>query len=120
MTEKSKSLCFGRPDASKRGYWTPAGAVGKTRACASPGAYDALTARLVEKAGFEAVYATGFGAAASLLDRPAVGLLTLSEMVDNARRIAQADKVPIVANADNGYVNPIIIRSVQEYEAAGV
>jgi 2-methylisocitrate lyase-like PEP mutase family enzyme len=65
------------------------------------------------------VYATGFGAAASLLGRPDVGLLTLSEVVDNARRITQADKVPIVA-ADNGYVNPIIIRTVQEYEATGV
>jgi 2,3-dimethylmalate lyase len=102
----------------QRGYWAPAGAVGKTRACASPGAYDALAARLVEKAGFEAVYVTGFGAAVSLLGRPHVGLLTLSEVVDNARRIAQADKVPIVA--DNGYVNPIIIRTVQEYKATGV
>src|SRR5919202_131775 len=86
----------------------------------APGAYDALTARLVEKAGFEVVYMTGFGTAASLLGRPDIGLLTLSEMVDNARRIAQAVRVPVIADADNGYGNPInVIRTVQEYEAAG-
>ena len=56
----------------------------------APGAYDALTARLVEQAGFPAVYMTGFGTAASLLGRPDVGLLTMSQMVDNARRIARA------------------------------
>jgi carboxyvinyl-carboxyphosphonate phosphorylmutase len=87
----------------------------------APGAYDGLTARLIEKAGFEAVYMTGFGTAASLLGRPDIGLLTLSEMVDNARRIAQAVEVPVIADADNGYGNPInVIRTVQEYEAAGV
>ena len=87
----------------------------------APGAYDGLTARLVEKAGFEAVYMTGFGTAAALLGRPDIGLLTFSEMVDNARRIAQAVKVPVIADADNGYGNPInVIRTVREYEAAGV
>jgi 2,3-dimethylmalate lyase len=87
----------------------------------APGAYDALTARLVERSGFEAVYMTGFGTAASLLGRPDVGLLTLSEMVDNARRIVQAVGVPVIADADNGYGNPInVIRTVREYETAGV
>ncbi len=87
----------------------------------APGAYDGLTARLVEEAGFEAVYMTGFGTAASLLGRPDIGLLTLSEMVDNARRIVQAVGVPVIADADNGYGNPInIIRTVREYEAAGI
>ena len=87
----------------------------------APGAYDGLTARLVEQAGFEAVYMTGFGTAASLLGRPDIGLLTFSEMVDNARRIAQAVKVPVIADADNGYGNPInVIRTVREYEAAGI
>ena len=86
-----------------------------------PGAYDGLTARLIERAGFRAVYMTGFGTAASLLGRPDIGLLTLSEMVDNARRIAQAVEVPVIADADDGYGNPInVIRTVQEYEAAGV
>jgi carboxyvinyl-carboxyphosphonate phosphorylmutase len=87
----------------------------------APGAYDGLTARLVEKSGFEAVYMTGFGTAASLLGRPDVGLLTLSEMVDNARRVVQAVGVPVIADADNGYGNPInVIRTVREYETAGV
>ncbi len=87
----------------------------------APGAYDALSARLVEGAGFEVVYMTGFGTAASLLGRPDVGLLTFSEMVDNARRIAQAVKVPVIADADDGYGNAInVIRTVREYEAAGV
>ena len=87
----------------------------------APGAYDALTARLVEQAGFPAVYMTGFGTSASLLGRPDVGLLTLSQMVDNARRIAQSVNVPVIADADTGYGNPLnVIRTVQEYELAGV
>lgn len=87
----------------------------------APGAYDALSARLVEQTGFEAVYMTGFGTSASLLGRPDVGLLTLSEMVDNARRLVQAVEVPVIADADHGYGNPInVIRTVKEYEAAGV
>ena len=56
----------------------------------APGAYDALSARLVEQTGFDAVYMTGFGTSASLLGRPDVGLLTFSEMVDNSRRLVQA------------------------------
>jgi carboxyvinyl-carboxyphosphonate phosphorylmutase len=87
----------------------------------APGVYDALGARLVEEAGFPAVYMTGFGTAASRLGRPDVGLLTMSEMVDNAARIARASAVPVIADADTGYGNPInVIRTVQEYERAGV
>ncbi len=87
----------------------------------APGAYDALTARLIEQAGFPAVYMTGFGTSASLLGRPDVGLLTMSQMVDNARRIAQAVDVPVIADADTGYGNPLnVIRTVQEYELAGI
>ena len=87
----------------------------------APGAYDALTARIIEQAGFPAVYMTGFGATASLLGRPDVGLLTMSEMVDNARRMARAIDVPLIADADTGYGNPLnVIRTVQEYERAGV
>lgn len=87
----------------------------------APGAYDALTARLVEQAGFPAVYMTGFGTAASLLGRPDVGLLTMSQMVDNARRIARAVDLPVIADADTGYGNPLnVIHTVQEYERAGV
>ena len=87
----------------------------------APGCFDALGARLVEEAGFGAVYMTGFGSAASRLGRPDVGLMTLPEMVDNARRIAQAVDIPVIADADTGYGNAInVIRTVHEYEAAGV
>lgn len=86
-----------------------------------PGCYDALGARLIEQAGFEAAYMTGFGTAASLLGRPDVGLLGLAEMADNARRIASAVDLPVVADADTGYGNPInVIHTVQTYERAGV
>jgi 2-methylisocitrate lyase-like PEP mutase family enzyme len=87
----------------------------------APGAYDALSARLAEQAGFDAVYMTGFGASASLLGRPDVGLLSFGEMVDHARRLVQAVAVPVIADADNGYGNPItVLRTVREYETAGV
>jgi 2-methylisocitrate lyase-like PEP mutase family enzyme len=87
----------------------------------APGVYDALGARLVEEAGFSAVYMTGFGTAASLLGRPDVGLLTMPEMVDNAHRIARACALPVIADADTGYGNAInVVRTVQEYESAGV
>lgn len=87
----------------------------------APGAYDALSARLVEQAGFDVVYMTGFGTTASLLGRPDVGLLGGSEMVDNARRIAAAVDVPVIADADTGYGNAInVVRTVALYEQAGV
>jgi 2,3-dimethylmalate lyase len=87
----------------------------------APGCYDALGARLVEAEGFSAAYMTGFGSSASRLGRPDVGLMSLPEMVDNARRIAQAVDIPIIADADTGYGNSInVIRTVREYEAAGV
>jgi carboxyvinyl-carboxyphosphonate phosphorylmutase len=87
----------------------------------APGAYDALSARLVEQAGFDAVYMTGFGTTASLIGRPDVGLLSGAEMVDNARRIVAAVDVPVIADADTGYGNAInVLRTVQLYEQAGV
>jgi 2-methylisocitrate lyase-like PEP mutase family enzyme len=87
----------------------------------APGAYDALSARLVEAAGFPAVYMTGFGVTASLIGRPDVGLLTMTEMVQAARRICSAVGVPVIADADTGYGNALnVIRTVKEYEAAGV
>jgi 2,3-dimethylmalate lyase len=87
----------------------------------APGCYDALSARLVEEAGFSAAYMTGFGSAAGRLGRPDVGLLTMSEMVDNAYRIAEVVDIPVIADADTGYGNPIsVIRTVREFERAGV
>ena len=87
----------------------------------APGAYDALSARLIEQAGFDAVYMTGFGTTASLIGRPDVGLLSGAEMVDNARRIVSAVDVPVIADADTGYGNAVnVVRTVQLYEQAGV
>lgn len=87
----------------------------------APGAYDALSARLIEQAGFQAVYMTGFGTTASLIGRPDVGLLSATEMIDNARRIAGTVDVPVVADADTGYGNAInVVRTVQAFEHAGV
>ncbi len=86
-----------------------------------PGAYDALSARLVEHAGFDAVYLTGFGATASLLGLPDVGLLSLPDMVDSASRMARAVDVPLISDADTGYGNAInVARAVQQFERAGV
>ncbi len=86
----------------------------------APGAYDALTARLVAEAGFPMVYMTGFGTAAAL-GYPDYGLLTMQEMVDNAGRIADAVGVPVLADADTGFGNELnVIRTVGEYERRGV
>jgi 2-methylisocitrate lyase-like PEP mutase family enzyme len=87
----------------------------------APGAYDSLSARLVEEAGFPAVYMTGFGVTASPIGRPDVGLLTMTEMVDTARRIASTVDLPVLADADTGYGNTLnVVRTVREYETAGV
>ncbi|MBO0809086.1 MAG: oxaloacetate decarboxylase [Actinobacteria bacterium] len=87
----------------------------------APGAFDPLAARLVEEAGFAAVYMTGFGTSAALLGRPDVGLLTMTEMTGNAARIAACVDIPVIADADTGYGNPLnVIRTVAAYEAAGV
>jgi 2,3-dimethylmalate lyase len=91
------------------------------RPVVAPGAYDALSARLVEQAGFGVVYMTGFGSTASLIGRPDVGLLSGTEMIDNARRIVAAVDVPVIADADTGYGNAVnVVRTVQGYEQAGV
>jgi 2,3-dimethylmalate lyase len=86
----------------------------------APGCYDALGARLIEEAGFDAAYMTGFGTSASLLGRPDVGLINQGEMVDNIRRIVMATSLPVIADADSGYGNAInVIRTVQMWEQAG-
>jgi 2-methylisocitrate lyase-like PEP mutase family enzyme len=87
----------------------------------APGAFDPLAARLVEEAGFPAVYMTGFGTSAALIGRPDVGLLTMTEMAASAGRIADCVDIPVIADADTGYGNPLnVIRTVGAYEAAGV
>ena len=88
---------------------------------AAPGAWNALAARLVEEAGFPAVYMTGAGVANTLLGKPDVGLLTLGEMTMMAHYVAEAVTAPVISDADTGYGNAInVIRTVREFEAAGV
>ena len=86
----------------------------------APGAYDCITARLVEQAGFPAVYMTGAGTAATL-GYPDYGLVTMSEMAANAGRLAAATTLPVIADADTGYGNELnVVRTVREYERRGV
>ena len=86
----------------------------------APGAYDGITARLIEQAGFPAVYMTGAGTSAAH-GYPDYGLLTLTEMADNAALIARAVSVPLISDADTGYGNELnVTRAVREFEARGV
>ncbi len=85
----------------------------------APGGYDGITARLIEQAGFSAVYMTGAGTAASF-GLPDYGLLTMTEMVANAARMVRATKLPVIADADTGYGTELnVVRTVQEHERAG-
>jgi len=85
------------------------------------GAYDALSARLVERAGFEAMHVGGYNLSASHLGLPDVGYLTLSETVDLAGRIAANTELPIIADGDNGYGNHLNVgRLISELERAGL
>jgi len=86
----------------------------------APGAYDCITAKLIEHAGFEAVYMTGAGTAAAH-GYPDYGLLTMSEMVGNAGKIAATVDLPVIADADTGYGNELnVVRTVHEYARHGV
>ncbi len=85
----------------------------------APFVYDCLQAKVAEAAGFKAIYMTGFGTAAAR-GFPDLGLLTMSEMLQNVRAIAHAVNVPVICDADTGYGNPINVwRTVREYEEAG-
>lgn len=87
----------------------------------APGAVDALTGRLIEEAGFKAVYASGAGIANAQFGFPDIGLLTLSEMIESIGRIVKAVDIPVIADADTGYGNALnVSRTVQVYEDAGV
>lgn len=86
----------------------------------APGAHDVLTARIIEKTGFQAVYLTGYGQSASHLGRPDVGLMTLSEMAERVRNMADAVEIPVIADADTGFGNAVnVIRTTKLYEQAG-
>lgn len=86
----------------------------------APGAYDCITGTLIEQAGYPAVYMTGAGTSASL-GYPDFGLLSQTEMIDNARRINATIEAPVIADADTGYGNELnVVRTVREYERAGI
>jgi len=86
-----------------------------------PGIYDAFSAKIFKQAGFKVLYMTGSGLTASLTGMPDVGILTMTEMVNQARNIVNAVDLPLICDADDGYGNPInVIRTVKEYERAGV
>ena len=94
--------------------------IGQTGYTMVPGAYDTLTARLVEAAGFPAVYLTG-GGYSRASGYPDLGLLSLTENVQFIGRTVEAVAIPVIADADTGYGNAInVIRTVREYEKTGV
>ena len=86
----------------------------------APGAIDCITGKLIDQAGFEAAYMTGAGTSATL-GYPDYGLITMSEMVGNAARIANAISIPLISDSDTGFGNELnVFRTVQEFERAGV
>ena len=85
----------------------------------APFVYDCLQARLAQRTGFNAIYMTGFGTAAAR-GFPDLGLLTMSEMIDNVRAIARSVDIPVICDADTGYGEAINVqRTIREYESAG-
>lgn len=86
-----------------------------------PGCYDAISAKILKQAGFPVIYMSGSAVTASILGKSDVGLLTMAEMVNQARNIVNATDLPLICDADTGYGNPInVIRTVREYEQVGV
>ena len=95
--------------------------IAKKQLIVAPGIYDAYGARMVEKAGFEAVYMTGNGVSASVLGRPDVGLVDLTLFSRHAHYAAACVDIPLICDADTGYGNAVNVRhTVREFEAAGV
>lgn len=85
-----------------------------------PGVYDALSARICEMAGFEAVFHSGYGTAAAVLGMPDIGLLTLTEMAAQVKAISRSVRIPVFGDSDNGFGNAVnACRTVEEYIAAG-
>jgi len=82
---------------------------------AAPAVYDCIGAMAAERAGFDFIFSSGFGIAASLLGKPDFGYLTATEMVDAAKRIAASVSIPLIADMDTGYGNPLnVIRTIEE------
>ena len=87
----------------------------------APGGFSPLTARIAEKVGYKCCYMSGYGVAAFRCGFPDIGLMTMNESLDNARAMALACSIPIIADVDNGYGNALSVeRTVREYENAGV
>ncbi len=87
----------------------------------APGAYDCLTAKLIENEGFPAVYMTGAGTAVTRVGLPDLGFATLTEMVNNVNAITSTIRVPLIADADTGYGGTWnVYRTIRDYEKAGV
>ena len=87
----------------------------------APGAYDCLTAKIIENEDFQCIYMTGAGTTVSRLGYPDLGLATMTEMVSNAAAIAATVNIPVIADADTGYGGVLNVqRTVREYERAGV
>jgi methylisocitrate lyase len=85
-----------------------------------PGVYDCVSAKIAEKTGFEALFTSGFGISASLLGKPDFGFVTATEMLESVGRIVQSVDVPVVADIDTGYGNPLnVIRTVEDAVRAG-
>jgi carboxyphosphoenolpyruvate mutase len=86
-----------------------------------PSAYDGLSAKVIEKAGFSAIHMTGSGSSASMLGLPDLGFATVSEMSEHAKNMTLAVDVPVIADADTGYGNALnVIRTIREFEQAGI
>jgi 2,3-dimethylmalate lyase len=85
-----------------------------------PGVFDALSAKIASRAGFEVIFITGYSISATLLGEPDFGLLTQTEVVSAARRICSVTDTPVIVDADTGYGNAInVIRTVQDLSRAG-
>jgi methylisocitrate lyase len=92
----------------------------KSKPLVFPGVYDAITARIAQKAGFEAMFQTGYGTSATLLGMPDYGFIGPTETVENARRICKSASIPVIVDADTGYGNPLSVwKLVKELESAG-
>ena len=86
----------------------------------APGCYDVITARLVEHGGFPAAYMTGSGVSLSVTGLPDIGLVSLQEVLDRLGQIAGATRLPVIADGDTGFGNPLnVLRTVREFERRG-
>ncbi len=90
------------------------------RIIVAPGAFDMVSAKIIENLGFEALYVTGFGQSASHLGLPDAGFITLTEIVERIHKTSRTVKIPLIADGDTGYGGIVnVIRTVEEFESSG-